>query len=132
MVVRLDPRKYGRLCAQALPKVIASEAEFDRMAEQLEALEMKPNPSPEETALAALLTKLIEDYDEIHYPLPDLPPHEMLGYLMEQRGLKQAGLVDLIGSRAQVSDIVTGRRAVSKAQAKKLAQFFRVSTDLFI
>src|SRR5215472_12128660 len=99
MVVRLNPRKYGRLCSQTLPKVIASEAEFDHMAEQLEALEMKPNPSPEETALAALLTKLIEDYDEIHYPLPDLPPHKMLAYLMGQRGLKQAGLVDLIGSR---------------------------------
>jgi len=38
----------------------------------------------------------------------------------------------VIGSRAQVSDLVNGRRGISKAQAKKLAQFFHVSVELFI
>jgi HTH-type transcriptional regulator/antitoxin HigA len=56
----------------------------------------------------------------------------MLQYLMEQRGLKQADLVPVIGSRAQVSDIVNGKRGISKAQAKKLAAFFHTSVELFI
>jgi HTH-type transcriptional regulator / antitoxin HigA len=132
----LDPVKYGRLCAKTLPKVIANDEELDRMADCLEELGRSyPDPAaaPREVlALADLLTKLIDDYDDLHYPLPELEPHKMLAYLMEQRGLKQADLVDLIGSRAQVSDIVTGKRAISKAQAKKLAQFFKLSTDLFI
>jgi len=128
----LDPVKYGRLCAKALPKVIANDREFDRMAEQLEELTFKPKPSAEERALAGLLTALIESYDDLHVSLPDAAPHEMVAYLMEQRGLKQADLVELIGSRAQVSDLVTGKRAISKAQVKKLAAFFRVSTDLFL
>jgi HTH-type transcriptional regulator/antitoxin HigA len=128
----LDPVKYGRLCAKTLPKVIANRQEFDRMVEHLEALTFKPNPSAEERTLAGLLTKLIEDYDDLHYPLPEIPPHEMVAYLMQQRGLKQADLVELIGSRAQVSDLVRGKRAISKAQAKKLAAFFKVSTDLLL
>jgi HTH-type transcriptional regulator / antitoxin HigA len=128
----LDPVKYGRLCAKALPKVIASAREFDRMAEHLEALTFKANPSAEERALAGLLTQLIETYDDLHYPLPEIPPHEMVAYLMRQRGLKQTDLVELIGSRAQVSDLVGGKRSISKAQAKKLAAFFKVSTDLFL
>jgi HTH-type transcriptional regulator / antitoxin HigA len=61
-----------------------------------------------------------------------VPPHEMVRYLMEQRGLRQADLAPVIGSRAQVSDLVNGRRGISKAQAKKLAQFFHVSAELFI
>jgi len=132
MVVKLDPVRYGRLCAKTLPKVIQNDQEFDRMVGDLEALCFKPKPSPEERALADLLTKLIEDYDNLHYPLPEIPPHEMVRYLMEQRGLKQSDLVALLGSRAQVSDLVNGKRAISKGQARKLATFFNVSTDLFL
>ncbi|MBV8845343.1 MAG: helix-turn-helix domain-containing protein [Bryobacterales bacterium] len=128
----LNAGRYGRLCARVLPKVIESETEFDRMVDQLEDLDSKPNPSAEETALISLLAKLIEDYDHIHYPLPDIAPHQMVAYLMEQRGLKQIDLVEILGSRAQVSDLVNGKRSISKSQAKKLAAFFHVSTDLFL
>ena len=99
--------------------------------DHLEELCFRPRQTPEEKALAELLTKLIEDYDEIHSPLPEAPPHKMVAYLMEQRGLTQTDLVDLIGSRAQVSDLVNGKRAISETQAKKLAAFFHVSTDFF-
>jgi HTH-type transcriptional regulator / antitoxin HigA len=126
----LNPAKYGKLCADAIPKVI--DAEFDRMVAKMEALDRRKNPTPEEEALSELLATLIEDYDDRHYPLPDVGPHEMIRYLMEQRGLKQADLVELIGSRSQVSDMVTGKRGVSKAQARKLAEFFKVSPALFI
>jgi hypothetical protein len=42
----------------------------------------------------------------------------------EQRGLRQADLVSVLGSRAQVSDLVNGKRGIGKAQAKKLAEYF--------
>lgn len=102
------------------------------MAEIAEELYFKPKQTPEEKRLAELLIKLVEDYDHLHHPAPDIPPHKMVAYLMEQRGLKQVDLIPLIGSSAQVSDLVTGKRSISKTQAKKLAAFFRVSTDLFI
>jgi antitoxin component HigA of HigAB toxin-antitoxin module len=38
----------------------------------------------------------------------------------------------VIGSRGRVSEIVAGKRPVSKEQAKKLAEFFHVGVDLFI
>lgn len=74
---------------------------------------------------------MIQDYDD-KIELPELPPHKMVQFLMEHRGLKQADLVPVIGTRAQVSDLVNGKRGISKAQAKKLAAFFRVSVELFI
>lgn len=132
MGVTLNHQKYGRLCAKVLPKLIESDQEFDRFVRQLEELDRKANPAPEERVLAELLAKLIHDYDNRHYPLPQVPPAEMVRYLMERRGLRQAGLVELLGSRAQVSDLVNGKRSISKAQAKKLAAFFKVSVELFL
>ncbi len=38
----------------------------------------------------------------------------------------------MIGSRSQVSDLVSGKRGISKAQAKKFAEYFRCSFELFI
>jgi len=51
-VSTLNPAKYGRLCAAALPKIIENDAEFDRAVEHLEALDRKSNPSAEEAALS--------------------------------------------------------------------------------
>ena len=128
----LDAARYGKLCAEAVPKVIESEKELDRMVEHLERLTFKQDGSPEEKALAELLMKLIQDYDDANYSLPDVAPHKMAQFLMEHRGLKQADLVPVLGSRSQVSDLVNGKRGISKAQIKLLAEYFGVSAELFI
>jgi HTH-type transcriptional regulator/antitoxin HigA len=130
-VKALDAEKYGALCAEVIPKIIETNDEFDRMVAKLEELTFKKNATREENALAGVLEKLIQDYDD-KFEIPDVPPHEMVQFLMEQRNLKQADLVPVIGSRAQVSDLVNGKRGISKAQAKKLAEFFHVSAELFI
>jgi HTH-type transcriptional regulator/antitoxin HigA len=46
--------------------------------------------------------------------------------------LRQADLVKIFGSRGRVSEVINGKRAISKAQAKSLGEFFKVSPDLFI
>jgi HTH-type transcriptional regulator/antitoxin HigA len=133
MGIVLDPVVYGNLLAAELPKPIENEKEFERMAERLEELDFPSRElTPEEMALREILAALVEVYEKEHHQLPEQPPYEMLRYLMEQRGLKQADLVAVLGTRAQVSDVVTGKRGISKAQAKKLAGFFEVSADLFI
>ena len=129
-VKALDAEKYGALCAEVIPKIIETNDEFDRMVAKLET-PFKKNATREEKALAGVLEKLVQDYDD-KFEIPDVPPHEMVQFLMEQRHLKQADLVPVIGSRAQVSDLVNGKRGISKAQAKKLAEFFHVSAELFI
>jgi HTH-type transcriptional regulator/antitoxin HigA len=56
----------------------------------------------------------------------------MLVYLMEQRSLKPADLLPIFKSRGYVSDVLNAKRAISKVHAKQLAEFFKVSVDLFI
>ena len=54
------------------------------------------------------------------------PPRE------QQRALKPSDLWPGIGSKGRVSEILAGKRSISKDQAKKLAEFFHVRADLFI
>jgi HTH-type transcriptional regulator/antitoxin HigA len=78
------------------------------------------------------MVRLVKDYEEEHHPLPDPSPREMLVYLMEQRGLKQADLLPVFKSRGYVSDVINAKRAISRAHARELAGFFKVSANLFI
>jgi len=128
----LNPKEYGKLCSVVVPKLISNDQEFDRMVEQLEVLTFKNNPTPEEDVLAELLAKLVEDYDDAHHPLPDVPPHKMVAFLMEQRGLRQVDMLPVFGSRSVASDVLNGKREPSKAHIRKLAEFFRVSPELFL
>ncbi len=56
----------------------------------------------------------------------------MLLYLMEAGAIKQENPVGAIGSKGVVSEVVNGKRSISNAQAKALADFFSVDVGLFI
>jgi HTH-type transcriptional regulator / antitoxin HigA len=130
---RINKRKYGELLADALPAVIKTEEENERMltlAEQL--IDKGENRTPEEDQLFELVTRLIEDFEEEHYPIPDAPPHRILRFLMEQNDLRQSDLLPIFGSRGYVSDVVNGKRSISKAHAKALGEMFHVSPEVFI
>ena len=131
---KIDLKKYARLVAKAAPLVIETEAEFERADAEVGRLLRKgyENLSPEEQRLLALLSRLIEDYEDRAFPVPNSPPHDTLRFLMEQNELRQADLVQIFGSRGRVSEVINGKRAISKAQAKSLGEFFRVSSELFI
>jgi HTH-type transcriptional regulator/antitoxin HigA len=75
---------------------------------------------------------LIEQYEEEHYPIPKSSPLDMLIHLMQSRECKQEELIGIIGSRGVVSEVVNGKRSISKSQAKALADYFNVDVSFFI
>jgi HTH-type transcriptional regulator / antitoxin HigA len=73
----------------------------------------------------------IEVYEDEHLPIPEGEPAEVLRFLMEQHDLKQSDLSDCMPP-SRVSEILNGRREISKDIAKKLAKRFKVSVEVFI
>lgn len=130
--IDLDEKSYGRLLRRTLPHVIRSEEELARLTEELARLDERGDLTPEEHELAELLTLLIEEYEERRYPIRKASPQQTLQHLMEARNLTQKDLWKLFGSKGITSEVFHGKRAISKAQAKKLAAYFHVSADLFI
>ncbi len=129
----IDDKKYAGVLARVLPRVITTDSENERMLVEIEKLMDKgEHRTPEEDAALELMVRLVKDYEDEYHPLPDPSPHRMLAYFMEKRGLKQADLVPIFKSRGYVSDVINGKRAISKAHAKQLAEFFKVTADLFI
>jgi HTH-type transcriptional regulator/antitoxin HigA len=129
----IDNKKYARVLAKVLPRVITTDEEHERMLAEVEKLMDKgERRTAEEDAALDLMVRLVKDYEEEHHPLPDPSPHEMLAYLMEQRNLTQADLLPIFKSRGYVSDVINAKRGISKAHAKQLGEFFKVSANLFI
>jgi HTH-type transcriptional regulator/antitoxin HigA len=129
----IDDRKYQKLLGRALPVVIRSEREYRRLMKAVEDLIEQPEDelTTEEGRMLELLSMLLEEYEDRVRPLPKTDPGKMLAYLLQERGLRAADLASVL-AKSRVSEIVAGKRAVSKDQAKALAEFFRVPVELFL
>ncbi|MEP6795318.1 MAG: transcriptional regulator, partial [Saprospiraceae bacterium] len=55
-----------------------------------------------------LLSYLIEEYDAVHYPMPDAAPHEVIKFMLEMKDLKQKDLIPILGTKGNVSKILSG------------------------
>jgi len=129
----LDERQYRKLLDRTLPVVIRTAAEYDRLLSTAGALMEKPEDeiSEEEGRLLELLSILIEEYENRAHPLPKAEPHKMLAYLLEEKSMKPSDLWTVL-PKSRVSEILSGKRSISKAQARQLAEILRVPVDLFV
>jgi HTH-type transcriptional regulator / antitoxin HigA len=136
MIANVDETKYGQLLMQTLPAVISNDHELERLTKEVDRLMTKgikkDDLSPEEHKLLNLLVQLIETYEDEHYPMPESSPDQILRFLMEDRNIKQKDLLHIFGSSGIASEVVNGKRSISKTQAKKLAEHFNLSVELFI
>jgi HTH-type transcriptional regulator / antitoxin HigA len=132
-VATINKTAYGKLLTRVLPQVIRTEKENERMLAEIERLDTCGRPlSPEEESLAELMTLLVRQFEESRYPLGHAEPVEALRVLMEQHGTRQRDLIPVFGSSSVVSDVLGGKRSISKSHARKLAGFFHVPVGLFV
>src|SRR5438105_15032191 len=131
--IRLNAAEYGRLLATVRPAPIENQKEYTRLLALANNLINKgEGRTPEETTLLKLLVHLIESYEQKTYQPAKATPLEVLQELMAANGLKQSDLWPIFGSKSVASKVMNGKRGISKAHAKALAEFFHVSADLFI
>lgn len=131
--IKINNQAYGRLLAETLPAVIETEEENRRMIAIIDQMMAKPEMSPEESKLVVLLATLCQGFESKFYNVNEgVTPEGILADLMAERGLKQADLLPVFGSRSVVSEVLSGKRGITKKQAKALAEFFRVPPELFI
>ena len=129
----ISPARYAKVLAKARPRVIETREEFDRHVTLMEALDRRAEAgeaSPEEFALLALLEHLVREYDD-RIELPEAAPFQIVAHLMEHKGLRQVDLLPVFGSRAVASAVLSGKRELSKAHIRGLAEFFHLSPAAF-
>jgi HTH-type transcriptional regulator/antitoxin HigA len=113
-------------------KVISSNTQYKEYSKILENLIFTELKSKNLNDEIALLTLLIEKWDNDHNSFNDLDPVQLLQSFMESHQLKAKDLVDMLGvSKSYVSEILNYRKGFSKVVIRKLAIYFKVSQEAF-
>lgn len=77
--------------------------------------------------------RLIQDYEQTHFPIVDPDPIDALLFRMEQEGIDRGGLSDLLGtSTGRVSEVLSGRRPLSIGMIRTLHRKLGISGDILI
>jgi HTH-type transcriptional regulator/antitoxin HigA len=123
---------YQSLLVDFTPRPINSQREYKRVLEYIEE-NMEPHPPKDKALLLDLLSTLVADYEENRYPIPDLEPPELLKFLINERGVTRAELARQTRiPRQKITNAINGTRALSKGNAIKLAEFFKLRPSAFV
>ena len=132
MTITFDRDIYSKLLSKYQPRIIKTEEENEFFLEIVEELISTKNLKPEEEALLQLLVKLIEDFEDKHYQINASTPQSRLLHLMEARSLDATDLLEIMGSREAVVEVINDRLEITKQQAEALGRFFHVDPGLFL
>jgi HTH-type transcriptional regulator / antitoxin HigA len=122
---------YTDLLIAFPPRTIKSEAELNATQEVIDGLIDKGDLTSDEQDYLSLLGTLVYEYEEQHYPMPDIHGVELLKVLLVDRGLRQKDLIPVFKTESVVSSILSGQRKLTAGHIQKLAEFFHLSPAAF-
>ena len=122
---------YRDLLVEELPRAIHSDREH-RKYPRVDALLDRKKRSAAEDRLLELLSILVERYEDEHERIEAPSPLAALKELMLAKGVSQADLSKLFGSSGIASEVLSGKRALSKTHIRKLSQTFHIPADLLV
>jgi HTH-type transcriptional regulator / antitoxin HigA len=117
---------------ETLPPVKIRTVEQAAMTErQIEAVMARQKLSDAERAYVDLLSDLLADWEDTTVDIPDLYGVALVRALLEERGLRQKDLVGIFATESVASEVLAGRRELTRRHIEELARFFKVSPAAF-
>ena len=112
-------------------KPIKSEADYRLALKRLEEVFDAPIDTSESDE-ADILGVLVDEYEKKHYPIEAPDPIEAIKIRMEELQLKQIDLVDVIGSKSRVSEVLNRKRKLTIEMIRRLTKRLNLSPALLI
>jgi len=112
-------------------KPIRSEQDHAAALARIELL-MDAEPGTSEATELDVLADLVEHYEKKHFPIPRPTPLEAIRFRMEQAGLTPRDLIPIFGSRAKVSEVLSGKRQLTLSAARALHEHFGIPADVLL
>lgn len=127
------PTTYDELVAMLPPRPIHDELDLANAFEIIDCMAGFPLNRDQEDYLEAIAT-FVEAYEAERFPMNDsrIAPLDSLKSLLAEHGMNASDLGRLLGNRTLGAAILSGRRALSKANIKTLAKHFKVEASLFL
>ncbi|MDD5149966.1 MAG: transcriptional regulator [Flavobacterium sp.] len=112
-------------------KPIKTESDYQVTLKRFELLFDAPIGTPESDE-ADILALLIEEFENKNYPIEAPDPIEAIKIRMEEMQLKQIDLVDAIGGKSRVSEILNRKRKLTVEMIRNLTTRLNLSPSALI
>lgn len=112
-------------------KAIKTEQDYNDTLKRLEVIFHAEIDTPEGDE-AEVLSILIEKYEDEHYPIGMPDPIEAIKFRMEQMGMKQKDLAEVVGFTSRVSEILNRKRKLTLNMIRKLSEKLHIPTEVLI
>lgn len=112
-------------------KLIKTENDYQRALERFELLFDAPLGTPESDE-ADILALLIDEFENKNYPIDAPDPIEAIKIRMEEMQLKQIDLVEAIGGKSRVSEILNRKRKLTVEMIRNLTTRLNLSPTALI
>jgi len=112
-------------------KPIKSEQDYTHALKRLDEIFDSPIGSRESDE-ADILGLLVDEYEKKHYPIEAPDPIEAIKIRMVELQLKQIDLIDEIGGKSRVSEILNRKRKLTVEMIRKLTNKLNLSADLLV
>ncbi|MCB0395489.1 MAG: helix-turn-helix domain-containing protein [Flavobacteriales bacterium] len=89
-------------------------------------------PGTPESDEADVLALLIEDYEHRHYVIEVPDPLEAIKYRMEEQGLTNKDLANILGYKSRVTDIFKKHRKLNLNMVRKLHQVLNIPLETLV
>src|SRR6266705_815971 len=112
-------------------RAIRSEAAYEAALARIDDLMDAENGTSEGEELD-VLTDLVELYEAKHVPMGFPSPLGAVRFRMEQAGLSPRDLIPFMGSRAKVSEVLSGKRPLTMNMARALHANLGIPADVLL
>lgn len=130
---KIVPNTYAALIALFPLRPLHDEVDYDNALEAAEMLVGLTNLTEDQANYLDVLADIIQKYEAKHHAIGSgSSPLRLLKQMLNERGMTGSDLGRLLGNRPLGGAILRGERELSKTHIRILAEFFKVSTDLFI
>jgi HTH-type transcriptional regulator/antitoxin HigA len=79
-----------------------------------------------------ILSILIDKYENENFPIGLPDPIEAIKFRMEQKGMKQKDLAEVVGFKSRVSEILNKKRKLTLDMIRKLNTTLRIPTEVLV
>jgi HTH-type transcriptional regulator/antitoxin HigA len=114
-----------------IKSLIKTEADYENALTKIESLMASQQGTPAFDELE-LLSALVEIYERAHHPVLPPDPVDAIKFRIEQAGLKPKDLVPLMGSRAKVSEMLSGKRPLSLSIIRTLHEKLNIPAEILL
>ena len=110
---------------------IRNEKDYQKALNRLEEI-FDAKKGTEQGDELEIISILIDRYENQNFPIGMPDPIEAIKFRMEQMGMKQKDLAEVVGFKSRVSEILNKKRKLTLDMIRKLSTTLHIPTEVLV